>query len=145
MGHPRWCFEGAEEVVEGEGEEEREEGVGDEDAGEEEDACGREGEEGRVEGGEVAEGAARPGVAEEGEGEDGERQREMRGEGGFAEGRHAEGGNPVGEWGFFEVADAVDAEGDEVVRVEHGLRGLSVGGVGVVEQRRGVEAGGEDG
>ena len=69
----------------------------------------------------------------------------MDGEGGISEELEAEGGDPVGEWGFFEVADAVDVEGDEVSGVEHGLGGLGVGGVGVVEEWRGGEGCGEDG
>ncbi len=153
-------FEGAKQGVEAEGEEEREEGVGDEDAGKEEDADGGEGEDAGVEGRVGAEaggrkGAAGPGVAEEGEAEDGECEGEVDGEGGGAgvavacgadgsEEAQADGGDPVGEGRFFEVADAVDVEGDPVAGGEHGLGGLSVGGVGVVEQGRIVEGGDED-
>ena len=56
----------------------------------------------------------------------------------------ADGGDPVGEGRLFEVADAVDVEGDPVAGGEHGLGGLGVGGVGVVEQWRGGDGGDED-
>ena len=61
-----------------------------------------------------------------------------------AEEGEGEGGEPVGEWRFFEVADAVDVQGDEVSGVEHGEGGLGVGGVGVVEDGRGEEGGEEE-
>ena len=51
---------------------------------------------------------------------------------------------PVRERRFFEVADAVDAEGDEVSGGGHGAGGLGVGGVGVVEQRRREEGAEEE-
>ena len=68
----------------------------------------------------------------------------MRGEGVEAEEAEAEGDEPVGERRFFEVADAVDAEGDEVAGEGHVAGGVGVGGVGVVEQRRGEESGEEE-
>ena len=68
----------------------------------------------------------------------------MGGEGVEAEEAEAEGDEPVGERGFFEVADAVDVEGDEVAGEGHVAGGAGVGGVGVVEQRRGEEGGEED-
>ncbi len=51
---------------------------------------------------------------------------------------------PVGEGGLFEVADAVDVEGDEVSGEGHVAGGVGVGGVGVVEEGRGEERGEED-
>ena len=59
--------------------------------------------------------------------------REVRGEGVKAEDLERCRCEPVGERGFFKVADAVDAEGDEVAGGGHGACGLGVGGVGVVE------------
>ena len=76
-------FERAKEGVEGEGQEEGEEGVGDEDASEEEDAGGGEEEESGVQGGGGVESSAGPGVAEEGEAENGEGEGEVYGEGGW--------------------------------------------------------------
>ena len=102
-----------EEAVEGGAEEEREQDFGDEDAGEEEDSGGGEDGEAGVEGGAGAEGSGGPVVAEEREEEDCDGLGEMGGEGVEAEDAEAEGDEPVGEGGFFEVADAVDVEGDE--------------------------------
>ncbi len=82
--------------------------------------------------------------AEEGEEEDGDGLGEMGGEGVEAEDAEAEGVEPVGEGGFFEIADAVDVEGDEVSGEGHVAGGVGVGGVGVVEQGRGEERGEED-
>ena len=58
--------------------------------------------------------------------------------------RKLSGDDPVGERGFFEVADAVDAEGDPVAGEGHVAGGVGVGAVGVVEQRRGEERGEEE-
>ena len=52
-------------------------------------------------------------IAEESKQKDADGLREMGGEGVEAEEAEAEGDEPVGERGFFEVADAVDVEGDE--------------------------------
>jgi hypothetical protein len=68
----------------------------------------------------------------------------MRGEGVEAEDAEAEGDEPVGEWCLLEVTDAVDLEGDEIAAEGHVAGGVGVGGVGVVEQRRGEERGEED-
>ena len=100
----------------------------------------------------MVEGSAGPGVTEEGEAEDGEGEGEVDGEGGClavrcgmgCEEAEAYGGDPVGERGLFEVADAVHVEGDPVAGGEHGLGGLGVGGVCVVEEGRGGEGGDED-
>ena len=51
----------------------------------------------------------------------------------------AGGDDPIGERGFFEVADAVGVEGDPVVTEEHLAGDLGVDGVGVVEQGRSDE------
>ena len=83
-------------------------------------------------------------IAEEREEEDADGLGEMGGEGVEAEDAEAEGDEPVGERGFFEVADAVDVEGDEVAGEGHVAGGAGVGGVGVVEQRRGEERGEEE-
>ena len=72
---------------------------------------GEDGEAG-VEGGAGAEGLVGPAIAEQREQKDSEGLREMGGEGVEAEDAEAEGDEPVGERGFFEVADAVDVEGD---------------------------------
>ena len=136
--------ESLEEAVEGGAEEEREQDFGDEDAGEEEDSGGGEDGEAGVEGGAVAEGAVGPVVAEEGEQQDADGLGEMGGEGVEAEDAEAEGVEPVGEGRFLEVADAVDVEGDPVAGEGHVAGGVGVGGVGVVEQRRGEERGEED-
>ncbi len=82
--------------------------------------------------------------AEECEQEDGDGLWEMGGEGVEAEDAEAEGVEPVGEGGFLEVADAVDAEGDEVSGEGHVAGCVGVGGVGVVEQGRSEESGEED-
>ena len=130
------CFgvECAQCGVDGECEEKREQSVWNEDACEEEDAGGGECEECGVEACALREGAASPGVAEECEAEDSEREREMNGEGVLAEEAHARRGDPVGEWRLFEIADAVDVKCDPVAGVQHGLCGLRVSGVGVIEQ-----------
>ncbi len=57
----------------------------------------------------------------------------------------AEGGDPVGQRRLFEIADAVDVQRHPVAGLEHGLRGLGVGGVGVVQQRWSPQRGEEDG
>src|SRR5580658_392360 len=136
-------IEGAECSVDGECEQEREQRVWNEDAREEEDAGGGEGEKASVEACTLGKCAASPGVAEEREAKDGEREWKMDREGVFAEDAKADGGDPVGERRFFEVADTVDVECDPVAGVKHGLRGLCVRGVGVVEQR-GCSGGGEE-
>ena len=123
------------EAVEGEEEEEGEEGFGDEDAGEEEGAGGGEDGERGVKGGGGVGDALRPAVGEQGEGEDAEGEREVDGEGVFAEEFHGGGDEPVGERRFFKIANAVDVKRDPVRGAEHGAGSLGVGGVGVVEQR----------
>lgn len=136
--------QGAEESVEGERQQQRQKGVGDENAGEEEDTGRGEEEEAGAEGSRLTEGSAAPRVAEEDEAEDGEGKGKVDGEGGCATvGRmrrgkkfEAHGGEPVGKRRLFQVADAVDVEGDPVSSGEHGLGGLGVRGVGVVEERR---------
>jgi hypothetical protein len=138
------CFESLEEAVESGTEEEGEQDFGDEVAGEEEYACGGEGGQAGVEGGASAEGSFGPAVAEECEKENADGLGEMGGEGVEAEEAEAEGDEPVGEGGFFEVADAVDVESDEVAGEGHVTGGAGVRGVGVVEQRRGEEGGEED-
>jgi hypothetical protein len=137
-------FETAEEAVESGAEEEGEQDFGDEVAGEEEDAGGGEGGEAGVEGGASVEGAVGPAVAEEREQENGDGLREVGGEGVEAEESKAEGDEPVGKRSFFEIADAVDAKGDEVAGKGHVTGGAGVGGVGVVEQRWREECGKED-
>ncbi len=115
-----WCsdvaigVEGSEEAVEGGAEEEGEQDFGDEVAGEEEDAGAGEGGEAGVEGGAGVEGLVGPAVAEEREEKDADGLGEVGGEGVEAEDAEAEGDEPVGERRFFEVADAVDVEGDEI-------------------------------
>ena len=131
--------EGSEEAVEGDAEEEGEQDLGDEVAGEEEDTGGGEGGEAGVEGGAGAEGAVGPAVAEECEKKDSDGLGKMRGEGVEAEDAEAKGDEPVGERSFFQVADAVDAEGDEVAGEGHVASGAGVGAVGIIEQWRGEE------
>ncbi len=133
-----------EEEVEGGAEQEGEQDVRDEDAGEEEDAGGGEDGEAGVEGGLALEGFGGPAVAEQREQEDGDGLREMGGEGVEAEDAEADGDDPVGQRSFFEIADAVDAQGDPVAGESHLAGGVGVGGVGVVEQGRGEERGEED-
>src|ERR1700730_4045552 len=65
----------------------------------------------------------------------------MCGEGVEAEEAEAEGDEPVGERRFFEIADAVDSESDEVAGEGHVTGGAGMRGVGVVEQRGGPEGG----
>src|SRR5271170_5289304 len=101
-------FEADDEEVEGERGEEGEQDLGDEDAGEEEGSDAGEDAEGGVEGGAFAKGAAGPDPGEQGAGEDSERLGQMGGEDVVAEEAVVDGDNPVGERGFFEVADAVD-------------------------------------
>ena len=59
---------------------------------------------------------------------------------------HGEGHEPVEEWGFFEVADAVRVEGNGVVAEEQLSRDFDVDTVGVVQERgaKEGEAGVED-
>ncbi len=132
------------EAVEGDGEEEAEQDLGDEDAGEEEDAGGGEHGEAGVEGGAGVEGARGPLVAEQREQKHGDGLGQVRGEAGESEEAEADGDQPVGQRGLFEVADAVDVERDPVAALEHVAGGVGVGGVGVVEQRRGEEGGAEE-
>ena len=82
--------------------------------------------------------------AEECEEEDGDGLREVGGEGVEAEEAEADGYEPVGERGFFEIADAVDVEGGPVAGEGDVAGGLCVGGVGVVEQGRCEESGAEE-
>ncbi len=138
------CFEGFEQAVERSAEEEGEQDFGDEVAGEEKDAGGGQGGETRIEGGAGAEGLFRPAVAEKSEKENADGLGQMGGEGVEAEEAEAKGDEPVGEWCFFEIADAVDMEGDEVAGEGHVAGGVGVGGVSVVEQRWGEERGEED-
>ena len=136
--------ESLEKAVEGGREEEGEQDFGDEVAGEEEDAYGGENGEAGVERCASVEGSGRPVIAEEREEEDADRLRQVGGEGVEAEEAKAEGDEPVGERCFFEVADAVDVEGDEIAGEGHVAGGAGVGGVGVIEQRGAPEGGEED-
>ena len=68
----------------------------------------------------------------------------MGGEGVEAEEAEAGGDDPVGERGFFEVADVVDAKGDPVAGEGHLAGGVGVGAVGIVEDGRGEEGGEEE-
>lgn len=131
--------EGFEEEVERGAEEKGEGDLGDEDAGEEEDADGGKGGETGVEGGLALKGLGSPEVAEKGEEEDGNGLREVRGKGVEAEDAEGDGVEPIRQGSFFEVADAVDVEGDPVAGEGHGAGGVGVGAVGVVEQGRGEE------
>ncbi len=132
------------QTVEGGAEEEGEDDLWDVDAGEEEDSGGGEYGEAGVEGGAGAEGFVGPVEAEEGEEKNTDGLGEVGGEGVEAEDAEAEGVEPVGEGSFLEVADAVDVEGDEISGQGHVAGCVGVGGVGVVEQRRGEEGGEED-
>ena len=67
----------------------------------------------------------------------------MNGEGVFAEDAKAEGGDPVGERRFFEVADAIDTEGDQVASEGHVAGGLAWV-ASASSQRRSEEGGEED-
>ncbi len=135
--------EGAPEKMEGKGDEEGEQDVGEQDAGEDEDAEAGEEDEGGVESGAIgAEHFAAEAAGEVGEGEDGEGEGKASGPDmeagvgdGAAEGSHEGGHEPVEEGGFFEVADSVGGEGDEVVGEDHLAGGFGVDGVGVVEER----------
>ena len=69
----------------------------------------------------------------------------MGGEDVVAEEAVVDGDDPVGQRRFFEIADAVDVEGDPVAAGGDVLGGLGVGGVGVVEQRGRKEGGKIDG
>lgn len=129
-------FQGCKEQVESRTEEEGEQDFGDEDAGEEEDAKGREDGEAGVEGGLALEGCGGPTIAEKSEEKNGEALGEMRGEGVEAEEAERDGVEPVGERGFFEIADAIHMEGDPVAGERHVAGGTGVGAVGVVKQRR---------
>jgi hypothetical protein len=133
-----------EEAVEGGGEEEGEEDVGEEDTGEEEDSGGGEDAEAGVEGGAFAEGLACPADAEQHQEKDAEGLREVHGEGVDAEEAETDGDDPVGEGGFFEIADVVDAQGDPVAGQRHLACGVGVSAVGVVEDGRGEERGEEE-
>jgi hypothetical protein len=133
-----------EEAVEGGGEEEGEEDVGDEDAGEEEDTGGGEDSEAGVEGGAFAEGLAGPADAEEHQEKDAKGLRKVHGEGVDADETETDGDDPVGEGGFFEVTDVVDAQSDPVAGEGHLAGGVGVGAVGVVQHRRGEERGEEE-
>ena len=112
--------------------------------GEEEDSGGGEDAEAGVEGGALSEGLARPADAEEHEEKDAEGLREVHGEGVDAEEAETDGDDPVGEWGFFKVADVVDAQGDPVAGEGHLAGCVGVGPVGVVEYGRGEERGEEE-
>lgn len=133
-----------EEAVEGCGEEEGEEDVWDEDAGEEEDTGGGEEPESSVEGGALAKGLTRPADAEEHQEEDAEGLGKVHGEGVNAECAQAGGDDPVGEGGFLQIADVVDAQGDPVAGEGHLASGVGVGSVGVVQDGRGEERGEEE-
>jgi hypothetical protein len=133
-----------EEAVESDGQEEREQDLGDEDAGEEEDSGGGEQTEPRVKSCALAEGPPRPMVAEQRQKKDADGLGQVGGEGVEAEQAEAESVEPVGERGFFEVADAIDVQGDEVAGEGHVAGGVGVGGIGIVEQRRREERGEEE-
>ena len=137
-------FEAGDEEVERERGEEGEQDFGDEDAGEEEGSDAGEDAEGGVEGGAVAEGGG-PDPGEEGAAEDSEGLRQVGGEDVVAEDAVVEGDDPVGERGFFEIADAVDVEGDPISSLGDVFGDLGVGGVSVVEERRREERGDVDG
>jgi hypothetical protein len=130
-----------EEAVEGGVEEEGEEDFGDEVAGEEEDAGGGESCKPGVEGGAQVESLFGPAIAEECEQQNSDGLGEMSGKGVEAEDAKAEGDKPIRQRSFFKVANAVDAEGHEVAGEGHVTGSACVGGIGVVEQRRGEEGG----
>src|SRR5215469_5888593 len=112
-------MQGLQEAVKGGRKEEGEQDFRDEVAGEEEDAGGGEDGKAGVEGGAEAEGLCGPAVAEKSEEENADGLGEVGGEGVETEETEAESDEPVGKRGFFEVADAVDVEGDEVAGEGH--------------------------
>ncbi len=142
--HRLFFVQGPQEAVKGGREEKGEQNLGDEVSGEEEDAGRGKDCQAGVESGAGVEGTVGPKIAEEREEEDSDGLWEMGGEGVEAEEAEAESDDPVRERGFFEVADAVDLEGNEVAGEGHVAGGAGVGAVGVVEQRRSEEGGEED-
>lgn len=55
-----------------------------------------------------------------------------------------ESGDPIGERRLFEITDAVHMESNPIAGAEHGLRGLGVRGIRVVEQWRIAKRGREN-
>ncbi len=128
--------QGGDQAVECGGDQEAENRLRDEHAGEEKISNRGGGEQSRVESGTRAEGAAAPDHAEQNEQTHG-------GDGGQAGGKFidaedaiASGNQPVHQGRFFQVAHAVDVQGDVVAAGEHLASSLGVRGVHVVLQRR---------
>jgi len=139
-------IEDAEEGPEGEGHGKGEDDVGNEDASEEEETDAGADAESGVKAGAFAEGPDAEGGSEKGEADggenDGEADDDVRDVKHFVEA----GDEPVEQGSFFEIGDAVEAHGDEVMGGEHGASHLSVDGVDVVhEGRRGDHAAEVDG
>ena len=131
---------GAPEGEQGKGEPAADEDVRDIDAGKDEEAEARKGDEAGVEAGATrVEGCAGEVFEQEREQEDGQGEGETGSGGRDAEELEAGGHGPVKERGFLEIADAVGIEGDEVVAEEHLAGDFGVNGVSVVEQGRGEE------
>ena len=126
-------FEGAEERVEGDAKEERQQDFWDEDAREEEYSGAGEDCHPGVQGGTAIERPPSPDVTQHRKTEDCERQRQMHRERVRAEDAETQCHQPVGEWCLFEIADAVDVKRDPVASRGHGVRSLCVGGVSIIE------------
>ena len=60
----------------------------------------------------------------------------MGGEGSESKEAEADCIKPIGQRGLFKIADAVDLERDPVSARQDVARGVGVGGIGVVEERR---------
>ena len=137
------------QAVESDQQKEAELRLGNDEAGKEKRADGGEHGQAGVEAGARAPGAAGPEPGEPGEAEHGQRVGQVGGKDVLAEDLVEAGDDPVGQRRLLDVADAVDLGGDPVAGLGHVLRGLGVGGVHVVQQRRREERselhGGKDG
>ncbi len=133
-------LEAGDEAVQGSQQEEAKLGLGNDEAGKEEWTDGSEHAQAGIESGARAPGAARPQPRQPGEPEHGQSVGQVRGKDVLTENAVEAGGKPVGQRRLLNVADAVDLGRDPVAGLGDALRGLGVGGVHIVEQRR-VEQG----
>ena len=141
-------FQPNEKIVEGKGQQQSQQDFGNEDAGEQEDARTGENAEGGIESRAVSISAAAPGPGQDGQTEYPQGERQMGGE--YIESEEAVVGRrqPVRQRWLFQITDAIHFQRDPVAGARHGLRGVRVVGVGVIQQRGRKECckmdGGED-
>jgi hypothetical protein len=126
----------SEQAVQGNQQKEAQLRLRNDEAGKEKRPDGGEHAQAGIESGARTPGATRPQPRQPCQAQHGQRIGQMRGKDILAEDLEEGAGDPVGKRRLFNVADAIDMSRDPVAVLTEVLRGLGVGGVHVVQQRR---------